>query len=83
MENHEHACVPQDAEDKAFQALRLIPGRRREMNEIEYRLIAAVRSEGVTWKVIASALCLDSPQAAQQRYRRLGSALGIGATESR
>jgi len=50
--------------------------RRYDLDEGEYLCIQGARDEAATWKQIAEALGLDSPQAAQQRYERLGKRLG-------
>lgn len=59
----------------ALGALRDIPARRRETDQSEHALIKAARAEGFTWREIAVALGLDSPQAAQQRFERLADRL--------
>ena len=52
-------------------ALRLIRPARDDLDDREYRLIAQARDEGITWREIADALDLDTPQAAAQRYERM------------
>lgn len=53
-------------------ALLLVEEARRDATARERRIIEAARELGLTWKQIAAAIGLDSPQAAQQRYERLG-----------
>ena len=51
--------------------LRGTEGRRWALEEGEYLVIKGARDCGATWKQIAEALGLESPQAAQQRHERL------------
>ena len=55
----------------ALASLRSIRGQRASLDRREYAMIHSARALGVTWKRIAGALGVDSPQAAQQRYERL------------
>jgi hypothetical protein len=52
-------------------ALVLLDRARRELENAELSLIRAARGRRFTWRKIASALDLDSPQAAAQRLERL------------
>jgi hypothetical protein len=58
---------PADASD----ALNLVTATRYELHRLEASLLTVARQHGLTWRQIAEALAYDSPQAAQQRYRRL------------
>lgn len=65
-------------------ALSLLEAARANIDHREVVLLRHARARGVTWKQIAAALGFESPQAAQQRYRRLGvegsvAALGFTA----
>lgn len=58
-------------------ALAVVDIARRSLRGLELNLIRVARSSTperrqLTWKEIAAELGYDSPQAAQQRYRRLG-----------
>jgi len=57
-------------------ALKAIRSERFSMERREYALIQGARAEGIIWDRIADALSLNSPQAAQQRYRALGRRIG-------
>ena len=46
--------------------------RRYDLDEGECLVIKGARDSGATWKQVADALGLDSPQGAQQRYETLG-----------
>ncbi|MBN6056295.1 hypothetical protein JYK22_30490, partial [Nonomuraea sp. RK-328] len=73
---------PEDLTD----ALRMMVPIRRSIDSMEYNAIAAARKAGLTWRQLADALVLDSPQAAQQRFQRLGDRLNdtaIGEPPSR
>lgn len=61
-------------------ALRLIPGARRNLDVREYEALTAARDDGATWREIAAALGLESPQAAAQRYQRLKTRCAPGGT---
>lgn len=52
--------------------LRSIPDARRDLDVREYEAITAARDNSATWWDIAAALGLKYPQAAAQRYQRLG-----------
>jgi hypothetical protein len=58
----------------ALAALRLVTHVRDIISNDERLAISAARELGLTWKQIAEALDLDSPQAAAQRLNRLGGA---------
>ena len=58
--------------------LRYIRAQRSSLDRREYAFVQSARALGVTWKRIGEALGLDSPQAAQQRYERLGKRIGPG-----
>jgi hypothetical protein len=58
---------PSDAD--VVSALRLVERARADQRYVEHQLITAARSRGVTWTVIAEALELESPQAAQRRAK--------------
>lgn len=53
-------------------ALSIMDEARRDVDEYELRLIRLARRDGLSWRQISAGLGLDSPQAAQQRYQRLG-----------
>lgn len=53
--------------------LRLLPIRREQIDTDEYALITEARSAGWTWRAIADALGLGSPQSAQQRHAALAA----------
>lgn len=63
----------------ALSALRLVPAARRNLDDREYRLIAGARDAGTTWREIAEALGLQSPQAAAQRYNRLAERVSLAS----
>jgi hypothetical protein len=52
-------------------ALELLPAARDELDQIEAGLLFSARGLGLTWKQMADALGLNSPQACQQRLERL------------
>ncbi|MEW9555841.1 hypothetical protein [Nonomuraea sp. NPDC050783] len=58
---------PEDLAD----ALQMIVPIRRSIDSMEYQAVAAARRAGLTWRQVADALALESPQAAQQRFQRL------------
>lgn len=53
-------------------ALRMIKPARDDLNRLERATLDHARQAGMTWREIAAALGLDSPQAAHQRFDRLG-----------
>lgn len=53
-------------------ALRLVPGERSALEEIERTLIEAALDRGETWATLANQLGYGTRQNLQQRYRRLG-----------
>lgn len=53
-------------------ALRLVPGERSALEEIERTLIEAALDRGETWATLAKQLSYGTRQNLQQRYRRLG-----------
>lgn len=57
-------------------ALRLLTAARAEVDQLETAVLFTARSQGMTWSQIAAALGLGSPQAAQQRFDRLGHRVG-------
>lgn len=57
--------------DQYLLALREIPREQYRLEAREFRLIEGARNLGVTWKRIAEALRLESPQAAHRRYGKL------------
>lgn len=65
------ALEPGPVEPVTLAALRLIPQARRDLDVREYEAITAARDNGVTWREIAAALGVESPQAAAQRHQRL------------
>ena len=70
--------MPAEAEgtavDAATAALGRVPAARRELDRVEGGLIAEARSAGLSWRRVAAALGLGSPQATEQRAIRLGAA---------
>lgn len=63
--------------DDVADALAVVDFARRSLRGLELNLIRVARTatperRQLTWKEIAAELGYDSPQAAQQRYRRLG-----------
>ncbi|WP_214319446.1 hypothetical protein [Nonomuraea sediminis] len=62
---------PEDLTD----ALQMIVPIRRSIDSLEYHAISFARKAGLTWRQLADALALESPQAAQQRFQRLGDRL--------
>ena len=60
----------------ALASLRSIRGQRSSLDRREYAMMTSARALGVTWKRIAGAFGLDSPQAARQRYERLEKRIG-------
>lgn len=56
----------------AIAALRLVPAERIRLDDTEVRLIEAARDRGETWRSLAEKLGYRTPQALQQRYRRIG-----------
>ena len=57
-------------------ALKAIRTERFSLDHREYALMQGARALGATWKQVAGAAGLDSPQAAQQRYERLEKRIG-------
>ena len=66
---HESSTTVDD--DDLRDALILLDRARRSVDAIEFQLLRAARERNMTWKTIAQALDMDSPQAAQQRLGRL------------
>ncbi|MDX3527117.1 hypothetical protein P1P75_11850 [Streptomyces sp. ID05-39B] len=62
------------SQDDALDALTLIRKLRENLDTDERRLIDMARREKATWPQIAKRLGLSSPQAAQQRRKRLENA---------
>lgn len=56
-------------------ALTLVRSARHSLDSAERRLIDAARSRDLSWKEIAHALDIDSPQGAQSRRQRLGTSV--------
>jgi len=52
-------------------ALTLVPNVRADLDALEFQLITAARSRGMTWQDVAFGLGLNTPQAAKQRHDRL------------
>ena len=67
--------VPEVRPEDLTDALQLVVPIRRSIDSMEYNTIAAARKAGLTWRQLADALALESPQAAQQRFQRLGDRL--------
>jgi hypothetical protein len=62
---------PQVQDDDLLAALRLLPGVRAELDDLEAGLLTMARGEGATWSRIAAASGLDGAQAAEDRHDRL------------
>jgi hypothetical protein len=69
----DHANAHPGSADHAdlHDALALLHEAREDLDTLEVALLLVARAEGMTWPAIADALGLRSPQAAQQRARRL------------
>ncbi|NBF00480.1 DNA-binding protein [Nonomuraea sp. KC401] len=67
--------VPEVRQEDLTDALQMVVSIRRSIDSMEYNAIAAARKAGLTWRQLADALALESPQAAQQRFQRLGDRL--------
>lgn len=66
--------TPPASRDDALDALTLLRKLREHLDTDERRLIDMARREKATWPQIAKRLGLASPQAAQQRRKRLENA---------
>jgi hypothetical protein len=55
----------------ATAALQLVPAAQTELEAAEIAAMTAARDAGLSWRRIAEALGLQSPQAGQQRFERL------------
>lgn len=66
--------TPPASRDDALDALTLLRELREHLDTDERRLIDMARREKATWPQIAKHLGMSSPQAAQQRRKRLESA---------
>jgi hypothetical protein len=55
----------------AMTALTLLGPARCDVDRLETQLIMLARGQGLTWRFVAEALGLRSPQAAAQRWTRL------------
>lgn len=64
--------------DDVMVALGRMSAARIELDQTEAALITSARGAGLSWRRIAAALGLGSPQAAEQRARRLDTALRGG-----
>jgi hypothetical protein len=58
-------------DDEVLAALTLLPVARAEMEQLETALLFIARTQGQSWRRIAQAMGLGSPQAALQRFDRL------------
>ena len=58
--------------DDVVDALRLVPGEHVSLEAQERRLIETARDRGLSWTDLGERLGGRSPQAMQQRYKRLG-----------
>lgn len=56
-------------------ALQLIGSARESLDRLESNVMASARQQWMSWRVIAEALGLQSPQAAAQRWERLTGAV--------
>ena len=65
------------AGNAVLDSLAAIRSERFSLDRRELALLQSARALGVTWKRIAVALGLDSPQAAQQRYERLEKRIAV------
>lgn len=57
-------------------ALRAVAADRQALDEREHVAIDNARAAGATWLQIATALSKNSPQAAFQRFERIGKRIG-------
>jgi hypothetical protein len=66
-------------------ALNLFAPVRNELDKLETRIMMLARRQGMSWRVIAEALGLLSPQAAAQRWERMtgATAPAVGALRRR
>ncbi|HWR84724.1 MAG TPA: AsnC family protein [Rhodoglobus sp.] len=60
----------------ATAALHLVPAAQAELESAEIAAMSAARDARLSWRRIADALGLQSPQAAQQRWERLRGRAG-------
>jgi hypothetical protein len=67
------AAVTMNERERArlLQALRSIGVERSALAVREYAMMAAARAVGATWKQIAEAIGVESPQGAEKRFRTL------------
>ena len=66
-------------------ALNLFAPVRNELDKLETRIMMLARRQGMSWRVVAEALGLLSPQAAAQRWERItgATAPAVGALRRR
>ena len=68
---HANSAVGEASHDDIRAALALIETAREDLDALESALILIARAEGLTWPDIARQLRVRTPQAAQQRFRRV------------
>lgn len=73
---HANASPGQASHDDIRAALTLIETARDDLDALESALILIARAEGLTWPDIADGLGVRTPQAAQQRFRRVSERAG-------
>lgn len=66
-------AVGQADREELLAAVRLLDSAHGQVEALESALLLIARAEGLTWPEIAGALGVRSPQAAQQRARRVST----------
>ncbi|NLD86568.1 MAG: hypothetical protein GX636_11750 [Actinomycetales bacterium] len=77
---HVNAAPGRASHDDIRAALSLIETARDDLDALESALILIARAEGLTWPDIADGLGVRTPQAAQQRFRRVSERAGAGGS---
>ncbi len=75
---HANAAAGQALHDDIRAALSLIETAREDLDALESALILIARAEWLTWPDIAHQLRVRTPQAAQQRFRRVSTRVQSG-----
>ncbi|HJC61584.1 MAG TPA: hypothetical protein H9755_14835 [Candidatus Dietzia intestinigallinarum] len=75
---HANAAAGHASHDEIRAALTLIDTAREDLDALESALILIARAEGLTWPDIARGLRVRTPQAAQQRFRRVSERVSGG-----
>lgn len=75
---HANLAPARASHDEIRAALSLIETAREDLDAIESALILIARAEGLTWPDIARQLRVRTPQAAQQRFRRVSTRVQSG-----